>query len=159
LPAHPRNVNRESIDSLDPDRIAGRAEPPSIRGMRLSTRHLRLWSLIVLVTMLYGTLVPGLARAFSQSPDAWLEICTPSGTKLVAADAVGDPAGNDEARATRDACPFCLSGSHAAVVPTTLRIAFGSPPAAARLPQSAAAVSSAPPPRTPAQPRAPPALG
>jgi len=128
--------------------------------MRLSTRHLRLWSLIVLVTMLYGTLVPGLASAFSQAPDAWLEICsTPGGTKLVAADAAGDPAGDDETRATRDACPFCLSGAHAAVVPAEQRIAFGSPPAAAPLPQSAATVPASSHPRTPAQPRAPPAIG
>ena len=127
--------------------------------MRLSMRHLRLWSLIVLVTMLYGTLVPGLARALAQAPDPWLEICAPGGTKLVAADALGDPAGGDEARTTRDACPFCLSGAHAAVFPAMQRIAFGSPPAAAPSPQSADPVFSACPSRTPAQPRAPPPLG
>lgn len=127
--------------------------------MRLSMRHLRLWSLVVLVTMLYGTLVPGLARAFAQSPDPWLEICAPGGTKLVAADALGDRAGGDEARSTRDACPFCLSGAHAAVLPAMQRVAFGSTTTAAPSPQSADTLSSASPPRTPAQPRAPPALG
>ncbi len=126
--------------------------------MRLSMRHLRLWSLIVLVTMLYGTLVPGLAQAFGQAPDDWLEICTPGGTRLVAADTLADPSG-EQASATREACPFCLSGAHAAVVPAMHRIAFGSPEGAALPPRAAVAVASSFPPRTPAQPRAPPALG
>ena len=126
--------------------------------MQLSTRHRRLWSLIVLVTMLYGTLAPGLANAFGVPSGAWLEICTPGGTKLVAADAVADPSGDDDVAAMRDACPFCLSGAHAAVVPDAYRVALAIPPPSARLSQPVATLPSTFPPRTPAQPRAPPAL-
>ena len=115
--------------------------------MRLSTRHLRLWSLIVLATMLYGTLVPGLARAFGEVPRAWAEICTPGGTKLVAVDTAADASPEDGVAATREACPFCLSGAHAAVVPVALLVAMPAPSASVR--------PSIPPPSRRASPRSP----
>lgn len=127
--------------------------------MRLSTRHLRLWSLIVLATMLYGTLVPRLARAFGEASGAWTEICTPGGTKLVAVDAAADASPEDGVAATREACPFCLSGAHAAVVPVAPLVAMPAPSASVRLAQRAAVDPPSFPPRLPAQPRAPPARG
>ncbi len=127
--------------------------------MRLSTRHLRLWSLIVLATMLYGTLVPGLARAFGEPSAPWAEICSPGGTRLVAVAGPADAAPGEGATATRETCPYCLSGAHAAVVPATPRVALPAPAASIRLPQRAGVDPFSVPARTSAQPRAPPARG
>jgi hypothetical protein len=62
-------------------------------------------------------LAPGLshALAYASGKSGWIEICTNSGSKWIAADA----SQSSKAGMGQAPCPYCSQASHAPVVPTS----------------------------------------
>ncbi len=126
--------------------------------MRFSTRRLRLWNTIVLVTMLFATLAPGLARAFDDASSGAIQVCTSTGIFFVAGSDLAEGDGPaDEAAQARAQCVFCLAGAHAGAVPVALRITPPYPEGVDPVPSRNFSFPPALAVVRPAQPRAPPA--
>jgi hypothetical protein len=71
------------------------------------TRHLTAW--IACMTMLFAAMAPSIAQAMSAARgNAWTEVCTVAGTKLVKLDAQpADPATEQSLHLKH--CPFCAT--------------------------------------------------
>ncbi|HEY0878859.1 MAG TPA: DUF2946 family protein [Zeimonas sp.] len=126
--------------------------------MRFPLRHARVWSTIVLVTMLFATLAPALAHAIEGlGGNAPMPVCTSAVAVTPAEVATGSDSQDERSVETRIACPFCLAATHPGAVPAPLRATLAVAPASAQAPRAPAALPLAQAQVRHAQPRAPPA--
>lgn len=81
---------------------------------RIRHRSRLLW--LAFAAMLWGSLLPAWSGVFAApSGKAWIEVCTSQGTRLIAADADGKPAGH--AMPSGMECAWCRMSQELPTVP------------------------------------------
>lgn len=80
----------------------------------------RLSAWIAMIAVLAGVLVPGAIHAMSQlsGGERWVEVCTPSGMKLIAVDAGQESPGDTGQGILVGSCPFCATHAGAWALPS-----------------------------------------